>query len=276
VLDAPHGVNAIESYEATQLAADQARAAHDPEAAARLRDHAVATNPAADPEAQRLAGERLDDFRMSRFVGPLPIDPILGGDARSRARSRVDLQRRLEAGTYGLPPMTPDDATQSLDDGERFGRAWTTHRGQEVLVSHGMSPSGAAEVIRRMTAIGGPALAGAEKGLSAADTKALAKVAGRFGTIGDIVELGMGFNDWCNGGSHADAGGTIGSVGGGAAGAWAGALAVSSFGGPWTVAAVAIAGSLVGSGFGEGLGRDIGGQFDPVLAPAGGTSGRCG
>ncbi|BBY63514.1 putative alpha/beta hydrolase [Mycolicibacterium helvum] len=75
------------------------------DATARLRDFTTATNPAADPDARRLAGERLDDFRMANFVGPLPKDPILGGDARTRARSRLDLQRQLQQGRYGLPDV---------------------------------------------------------------------------------------------------------------------------------------------------------------------------
>jgi len=48
------------------------------DAAARLRDFAAATDPGAGADARRLAGERLDDFRMANFVGPLPTDPILG------------------------------------------------------------------------------------------------------------------------------------------------------------------------------------------------------
>ncbi len=99
------GRESTDYYDANQRAKDEALVNSDgpmtqekADAAARLRDFATATNPAADADARRLAGERLDDFRMAHFVGPLPKDPILGGDARSRAQGRLDLQRKLEQG----------------------------------------------------------------------------------------------------------------------------------------------------------------------------------
>ena len=108
-------------------------------AAACLRDFATATNPAADADARRLAGERLDDFRMANFVGPLPKDPILGGDARTRAQRRVDMQRQLQqGGLYGLPPITPDQATRQLDEGEQFGRVVAVKQAISALTSQGM------------------------------------------------------------------------------------------------------------------------------------------
>lgn len=264
---------AIEAYHAVQLAADDLVDAHDPAAAARLRDYAIATDPAATPEARRLADERLDDFRMASFVGPLPIDPVLGGDARSRARGRLQIQHQLEQGAYELAAMTPDQATQTLDDGERFGRVLATRRVVDGLVSHGLSTVGATEVVKRMTSYGGPAMAGAERTLSANDAKAFAKVANRVGKVGDLVEFGMAMNDWSSGGSNEDLGGSSGAIVGGAAGAWAAGALAATVAGPWTAGAVAIVGDLVGSGIGERLGAGIGSMLDPVqVAGAGGRS----
>jgi hypothetical protein len=139
---------ATEYYDANQRAKDGAlvngggpMTPEMADAAARLRDFGTATGPA-DPDTRRLAGERLDDFRMAQFVGPLPKDPILGGDARSRAQGRLDAQRRLEQGLYGLPPMTANQATQQLDGGEQFDRAMTVKRAVDALVGQGMSPHG--------------------------------------------------------------------------------------------------------------------------------------
>ena len=267
----PH--EAIETYRAVQLAADDVVDAHDPAAAARLRDYAIATDPAATPEARRLADERLDDFRMASFVGPLPTDPVLGGDARSRARGRLQIQRRLEQGAYELPAMTPDQATQTLDDGERFGRVLATRRVLDGLVSHGLSTVGAGDVVKRLTSYGGPALAGAEKTLSASDAKAFAKVANRVGKVADLVEFGMAINDWSSGGTNEDLGGSAGAIVGGTAGAWAAGTLAASVAGPWTAGAVAIVGDLVGSGIGERLGGGIGSLLDPAqVTAAGGRS----
>ena len=90
------GRESTDYYDANQRAKDEAlvnsggpMTPEKADAAARLRDFATATNPAADADARRLAGERLDDFRMANFVGPLPKDPILGGDARTRARRQA-------------------------------------------------------------------------------------------------------------------------------------------------------------------------------------------
>lgn len=264
---------ATAAYRAVQLSADDAVDTQEPAAAARLRDYAIATDPRAASEARRLADERLDDFRMASFVGPLPTDPVLGGDARSRARGRLQIQRQLEQGAYALPAMTPDQATQALDDGERFGRVLATRRVLDGLVSHGMSTLGAADVVSRLTSYGGPALAGAEKTLSASDAKAFAKVANRVGKVGDLVEFGMAINDWSSGGSNEDLGGSSGAIVGGAAGAWAAGALAATVAGPWTAGAVAIVGDIVGSGIGERLGAGIGSTLDPVqVAGNGGRS----
>ena len=209
---------------------------------------------------------------MAQFVGPLPTDPILGGDARSRARSRLNMQRELEAGRYDLPAMQPDQATQSLDDGEQFGRVIATRRALESLISHGLSPAGAGEVVRRLTSYGGPALAGAEKSLSVADSKALAKVTGRIGKVGDLVEFGLAVNDRTSGGNNEEFGASTGSILGGAGGAWAAGAAAAMVAGPWTAGAVAVLGDLAGSEIGERIGAGIGSAFDPT--PISSTGGR--
>jgi hypothetical protein len=90
-------------------------------AAGRLRDFATINNPNADTAAVRYAGERLNDFYMSQFTGPLPIDPILGRDAASRARFRQEWQQKLEQGFNGMPPLSADAATQMLDYAEAKG-----------------------------------------------------------------------------------------------------------------------------------------------------------
>jgi hypothetical protein len=278
-------------YDANQRAKDEAlvnsggpMTQEKAAAAARLRDFATATNPAADADARRLAGERLDDFRMANFVGPLPKDPILGGDARTRARSRLDLQQQLEQGLYGLPPMTPDQATQALNEGEQFGRATAVQQAVKALVGQGMSPQGAAEVVKNIAQYGGLAMTGTERyassipggrhalssALSAADAEVLAKFAGRIGRIGDVVTLGMAFSDWYDGGSNEDLGSSVGGVAGGAAGAWAAGTGAAMFAGPWTAAAVAVVGAVVCGAFGEHVGGGIGGYFDPKVASAGG------
>lgn len=269
--DTRHDSEVTEDYAGRQATDDAG--AQDPDAAARLRDYAVATDPTASSDERRLADERLDDFRMASFVGPLPADPVLGGDARSRARGRLQIQRQLELGAYHLPAMTPDEATQTLDDGERFGRVLATRRAVDGLVSQGLSSVGAAEVVSRMTSYGGPAMAGAEKTLSASDAKAFAKVANRVGKVGDLVELGMAVNDWSSGGSNEDLGGSTGAIVGGAAGAWALGAALATTTGPWTAGAVAIIGDLVGSGIGERIGGGVGSLLDPVqVTGAGGRA----
>lgn len=256
------------------------------DAAARLRDFATATNPAADADARRLAGERLDDYRMAHFLGPLPRDPILGGDARTRARSRLDLQRQLEQGTYGLPPMTADHATQALDEGEQFGRVVAVKQAVRVLVGQGLSAAGATEVVKNLTEYGGLAMTGVERygdsvpggrhavpsALSAEDARALGRIAGRISKVGDAIQLGMALNDWAHGGSNEDLGAATGSLLGGAGGAWAAGTGAAMFTGPWTAAAVAVAGAFVCGTVGEKVGGGIGSLFDPSYVGGGGKS----
>ena len=108
------GAGAAEPYDETQRAADEALVNSGgpmtPEmqaAAARLRDFGTVNDPNANPYAKQYAGERLGDYNMSRFVGPLPVDPVLGTDARQQAQSRLEFQQKLEAGLLGVGADVP-------------------------------------------------------------------------------------------------------------------------------------------------------------------------
>ncbi|WP_441005952.1 putative alpha/beta hydrolase, partial [Mycobacterium malmoense] len=142
---------AVEGYNAKQRKLDQAlvdgSGGMTPEKAAaaeRLRDYSKATNPSADADARRLASERLNDFVMAHFSGPLPVDRVLGGDARARAQMRLEWQKKLEEGFSGAPAMTPDQVTQMLDNGEQQGRVVVTREATKALERQGMSPNTAA------------------------------------------------------------------------------------------------------------------------------------
>lgn len=293
------GRESTDYYDANQRAKDEALVnsggpitPEKADAAARLRDFATATNPGTDADARRLAGERLDDFRMAHFVGPLPKDPILGGDARSRAQGRLDLQRKLEQGVYGLPPMSADQATQALDEGEQFGRVVAVKQAMTALTSQGMSEDGAKSVINDLvhrasglTDYTGPASAGVEaygKGiptgahakledlLSPADAAKWAHIAGKIGRVGDVIGLVTAISDKAQGGSNEEFGSALGGLAGGSAAAWGAAAVAGSFTGPWTTAAIVVAASVVGGIGGEQLGGGIGSIFDPAFGSVGG------
>src|SRR5262249_10115582 len=121
--------NAVDRYNANQRAKDQAlvdnpgdMTPEKADAATRLREYLAATNPAADADARRFASERLDDFNMAQLIGPLPVDPVLRSDARSRGQTRLEWQKKFEQGFAGGPPMTPDQVTQMLNNSEQQGR----------------------------------------------------------------------------------------------------------------------------------------------------------
>lgn len=263
------------------------------DASARLRDFASATNPAADPKGRRLAGERLDDFRMANFVGPLPKDPILGGDARTRARGRLDLQRQLEQGLYGLPPMTVDQATQQLDDGEQFARSTTVKRAVDALVSQGMSRQGADHTVSEVAG-GVPwsdlikhdsgLLAGAGAGikgmadgasdgrhyvpdvLTAEDAGVLLRVGKHLGTAGTVIDGVLTLNDLAHGAKPGEAlGGFAGGAGGGAFGAWVATVAAGSVVGPEGTFVAAVIASVGAAAGGEWAGKKVGGLFDSAF-----------
>lgn len=122
----------------------QPRAGADPADPAEQRDLAIVNDPDADPTARQLAQERLDDLRNSQIVGDLPIDPVLGGDARSRAQARRQLQDFLESGQAfsDRPPLTPDQATQMVDRLEVQGRETVLRGFAGQLEAAGVSPPG--------------------------------------------------------------------------------------------------------------------------------------
>ncbi len=255
-------------------------------AIARLRDYDAAVNPGTEETARKLARERLDDFRMAGFTGPLPTDPVLGGDARSRANWRLEMQRGLESGAWGLAPMPADQATQELNAGEHLARVYAVQAAIAVLRDHQLSPNGARAVVERITEGGGLITTGLERYgssvpggrhaapgvLSADDARALGRLAGRVGKVGDLTELVLAARDWNDGGSNENLGRSVGKFGGGSAGAWLAGTGAAMVGGPWTAAAVAVGGLILGGKLGESAGGTIGAQFDPPVATA--TGGR--
>ncbi|BBY63515.1 hypothetical protein [Mycolicibacterium helvum] len=182
--------------------------------------------------------------------------------------------------------MSADQATQALDDGEQFGRATAVRQAIKALVGQGMSPEGAAEVVKHLTEYGGLTMTGAERYgdsvpggrhalpsvLSAEDARALSRIAGHISKVGDAIQLGLAVNDWAHGGSNEDLGAATGSVLGGAGGAWAAGTAAAMFTDPWTAATVAVVGAIVCGKMGEQVGGGIGGLFDPSYAGGGGKS----
>lgn len=248
------------------------------DAAARLRDFATANDPGASPEERRLAAVRLDDFGMATFVGPLPRDPVLGVDARARARMRLETQRQLESGYLGMPPMTSGQATQTLDDVEQLARVVAVKQAYYALTSAGMSEAGATKAIGNLINGTGYVAKGTEEyakavpkggharatGLSPDDARVLEKVAKQVGKVGTVVELGNAAHDWFQGGEHRNErlGGAMGKLGAGSAAAWGTAMIVGSFTGPWTTALMSLAAMYFAGGPGESLGAEIGRRFD--------------
>ena len=287
--DDAHG--AAEKYDATQRAADQALvdsgAPMTPEkqaAAARLRDFATVNDPDANPYAKQYAGERLDDYNTSRVVGPLPVDPVLGTDARQRAQVRLDYQRQLEAGLLGSP-MSPDAATAYLDSCDTQARALALNRIERQLKSLGVSDDGIGKLISGMGSLSDSIGTGVDQygksvetgehalnGLSKVDAELLSKWGGRVGWAGNIAQLAVALNEWSNGGMNRneELGEAVGGVGGSILGGMASGAAVGSFAGPYTAAAAAIIGGLLGGFAGSDLGGGIGAIFDPKVASAGG------
>jgi hypothetical protein len=102
--------------------------------------------PAGRPQ---YAGERLDDYNTSRLIGPLPVDPILGTDARQQAQVRLDYQQELEAGLLGSP-MSPDAATTYLDSCDTQAKAMVLNRVEHQLRNLGVSDDGIGKLITGM------------------------------------------------------------------------------------------------------------------------------
>ncbi|MGV0836690.1 putative alpha/beta hydrolase [Mycolicibacterium thermoresistibile] len=280
-----------DSYGAGQRAADEALVNSPgpwtPEkqaAAARLRDYATINDPTAGVDEVRYAGERLNDFRMSQFTGPLPVDTVLGGDARSRAQARLQMQKVLET-PDSFPDgraMTPDQATQLLNEWESRGRDIVLQEVTERLQQAGLSPQGAAQIADEIRNGAPPsqffgetaeALATHSSALgegtkahsralpsgqhwgdaptwSQADIHAMKTLGTRIGGVGTAIDFALTLHDWQSGEPLGEAtarfgGRTLGTAlgGFGAGAAW------GSFVGPHGTLAVGFLGAIVG-GFG--------------------------
>lgn len=280
------GRTAPDHYDANQRAKDEALihsgGPMTPEKAAaeaRLRDFAITRDPTASPEGQDLAAERLDDFRMANFVGPLPRDPLTGVDARARAQARLELQRQFEQGYSGAPPLSPDQATQLLNDGEVRGRAALIQDAYKGLTAAGMSSEGAFRVLSEASGSVGNAAAGAEEFadgiprgeharhtdyLSASDAEVFGRVAGRITRFSDVIQIAVAVDEFLKGGEHKweKAGEAAGGLAGGTSAAWLAGIGAASITGPWTTAALVIIAGAAGGLGGTWGGGEIGKQFD--------------
>ncbi|BBY44186.1 putative alpha/beta hydrolase [Mycolicibacterium celeriflavum] len=255
-------------------------------AAGRLRDYSTINNPTAGVDEVRLAGERLNDHRMAQFSGPLPTDTVLGGDARTRAQARLQMQQLLESpnALLGRSPLTPDQATQLLNEWEANGRVMVLDRLKTTLEQAGVSPDGAtraaneigngkapSEVFRDIAGgaanhagalgEGAKAHAGALPGgshwgtapvWSHADIEALKGFGSKLGWAGTGVDALTSIYDWTQG-APADeelaqfGGRTAGSILGG----WAAGAAWGSFVGPQGTLIVGFLGAIGGGIGGE-------------------------
>lgn len=255
-------------------------------AAGRLRDFATINNPTAGVDEVQYAGQRLNDHYMAQFPGPLPRDTVAGGDARTRAQARLQMQEVLESQSYfaGKPPMTPDQATQMLNQWETQGRTMVLQQFAAQLQEAGVSPEGAAaavnqvqngaspsQVIRDATAglatqasalgEGAKAHAGAMPGgahwgnapvWSQADVEALKGFGSRLGNAGTAVDLVLTGVDIYNGASTGEelaqfGGRTLGTIGGG----WAAGAAWGTLVGPQGTLVVGFLGAIAGGIGGE-------------------------
>ncbi|WP_101948007.1 hypothetical protein [Mycobacterium sp. 3519A] len=280
-------------YGETQRAADESLV-HSPgpwtpekqAAAGRLRDFATINNPTAGVDEVRYAGERLNDYRMSQFSGPLPTDTVMGGDARTRAQARLQMQQRLESpyALPGKPPLTPDQATQLLNQWEANGRGMVLHQFATQLQQAGVSAQGTqqavneiqngaspGEVIKEATAglatqatnLGEGAKAHAEAlpggghwgnapVWSNADAEALKGFGSKLGTAGTVVDGLLTINDVLHGAPAFEEGAqfggrTLGAMGGG----WLAGAAWGSLVGPEGTLVVGFLGALGGGIGGE-------------------------
>lgn len=273
--------------------------AEEAAAAQRLKDYAAITDPTSrfgpgfDPhqaaQARRLAGERLGDYNTSKVVGPLPTDTVLGGDARTRAQTRLKLQHDLENGqvSWHPQPMSAEEATQLIDEMEAGDRARVLAGLERCLVDGGMSKGGAAAVAEAFAhgtipkeyiegaSAGGKVFDAGKEGIhkfaelqptgqhwapgvaySAEDIEALKRFGSKFGYVGNAVELGTGLYELAHG---APPGEVAAKAVGGWAGAWAGAEGVGAvgawIGGPPGAFFGALAGGTVVGLFGDKLGE---------------------
>jgi hypothetical protein len=252
-------------------------------AAARLRDYNTITNPNSHiaihggQDARNLAGERLNDYNQSRFIGPLTMDRVTGLDARQRALMRMRLQHDLENGnlSWHQQPMVPDDATRLLDQREANGRVNIIESLKDELERLGLSPGAANQVaesyehglvppfehLDAIEAAGKPFTAG-ERAMDNAsdlldhgrhwqpdvnaytleDIDILKRTAKRLGYVGTAVDLGTAVYELLEGKEP-------GEVLAKAVGGWAGALALGELG--------AYGGAYVGGPYGAFFGALI-------------------
>lgn len=144
VLQLSDGYSRQQAADLQQLIAELGKGPQSSQVSARMRDMVTATDPNADPTTRRLAQERLHDLQYSNFMGPLTVDPITGADARQRAAARVQFQQFLESGQAfgGSTPLTPDQATQLLDNWEANGREMILGNFADRLRRAGVSEPG--------------------------------------------------------------------------------------------------------------------------------------
>jgi hypothetical protein len=208
--------------------------------------------PAEQAEGRRLAGERLGDYNMVHSTGPVAKDPVLGGDARTRAQARLNLQREYETNPpSGMHVMGTDEATRLIDQQELNDRANVLTRAQAGLQEAGMTPQGAAQVAEGMAhgiipkeyvdgaSLSSKILAGQNEAMdhlaeslptgrhwtagietfSPSDIEALKKIGGRVGAVGSLIDLGTGIYEWQHGTPFGE---VAAKASGGMAGAWLG------------------------------------------------------
>lgn len=269
------------------------------EALARLRDYTTIADPAHDQyhspderdQASQLAGQRLDDYMVANSTGPVPKDPVLGGDARTRAHARLQLQHDLQYGqlAWHREFTGADEATQLMNEMEAADRANTLAGVQNQLQGAGMTAAGAAQATEEMSrgivpkelvdgasAAGKPIAGGTEAfnrygdklpvddwrpnatPYSAADVEALKGIGGKLGFAGNLIDLGVGIYEW----QHGDPLGQVAAkTGGGMAGAWAlgalGAEGGGAVGGPPGAFLGALVFGTVGGIWGENAGEDL-------------------
>jgi hypothetical protein len=201
---------------------------------------------------------------------------VLGGDARSRAQARLNLQREYETNPpAGMHVMMTDDATRLIDQQELNDRANVLTRVQAGLQQAGMTPQGAAQVAEGMAhgiipkeyidgaSLSSKVLAGQKEAMnhfaeslptgrhwaadietfSASDIEALKKIGGRVGVVGSLIDLGTGIYEWQHGTPFGE---VAAKAGGGMAGAWMGGQAGAGVGGMAGGPPGAFIGALIG------------------------------
>ncbi|MDH6198128.1 hypothetical protein M2272_004787 [Mycobacterium frederiksbergense] len=262
------------------------------DAAARLRDYKTITEPNSHTaihggeKARRLAAERLDDHRMSQFTGPLAKDTVVGGDARTRAQTRLDMQHALENGQLAAHPgfMTPDDATRLMDRLEVEGRARVLTQITNDLEHFGVSHDGAKAAVEEIKngkspdqvikeATGGLATQASNLGEGAkahgrampggehwgkapvwshADAEALKGFGSKLGNFGTAIDAVITVNDMLHGAPVGEELAEFGGrTGGTMLGGWAAGAAWGSLVGPEGTLVVGFLGAMAGGIWGE-------------------------